>query len=152
MKILYFGELVPWRSRTQTIFTSSAGRTRWASGPYLVHFFPYDVATRTIQTHEESAVGFVRAEEPCVPTANRIRIGPHYFGVVICRSWPGKATMKQKDRNIIHHELYQNYVKTFVRISSELLHSRYKLTEKLRIFVRYQFHVFLNNFLESEFA
>jgi hypothetical protein len=73
MKFLYVIRESTWVLKTQPVFiTGGAVRTRWASGPYLVHaaVVPFDVAIRNIETQEVFAVPALQAVRPMYPQPN----------------------------------------------------------------------------------
>jgi hypothetical protein len=92
----YFTEHQTWTSSTQTVVTSgSVCRTRCTSGPCLVHGGTYNIAARSIVTHVKFVVPAVGTIIRCKSTANLIRIGPHYLGVVTCTgSEPGNMELQ----------------------------------------------------------
>jgi hypothetical protein len=98
--VLYDTPFRRWYSsrmlRTQAVVTSGAGRTLWASGPYLVHATAatYNVATRTIIAHVQFSVPAVGRRKRYKSTANQIGVGPDYLAVVTCTwSVPGNTTV-----------------------------------------------------------
>ena len=83
MTQLYFIELLPWISYTQTVITTgSACRTLCTSGSFIVHAATYHIAAWTIITHVVLFVPSVGTLVRRKSTANFIRFGPHYLGVV----------------------------------------------------------------------
>jgi hypothetical protein len=89
-------------SHTQTVFTTGSGcRTFCTSAPYRVHAATYVVAARSIVTRVQFAVPAVGTIIRCKSTANLIRIGPHYLGVVPCAcAEPGNMELQSEYKKL----------------------------------------------------